>query len=233
MLEGIGRVFTLRIKNSDCGRHSLIRHVVITYNEIDATFLGISYFVDCLDATIEHNNKFYVPFCCLVYSFPAYSITLVVTVGNVVFDVGIELLQELVNQSYRRTSIYVVVTIDHDAFLASHSVVQTVNSHVHVVHEEWIDELVEHRTEESLSRRFRFDATLYKQVSKYRTHADLVCQLLSRLFSFGCRWFVIPFEIHLYCFLFSCRFGVEGLSAHFLSYEKCLIWQISAQRYEK
>ena len=70
--------------------------MVIADDEIDTKSLGIFYFLDSLDTTVEDDNQFDT--CCMgkVYSFRAYSISLVITVVNIVFYVGIELLQELV-----------------------------------------------------------------------------------------------------------------------------------------
>jgi hypothetical protein len=97
VLKGIGGVFTLRIENSHSRRHHLVRHVVVADDEIYALLFGIRYLLDGLDATVKYDNEFYPCFCCIVYSLLADTIALFLAVGDIVVDVGIELLQELVD----------------------------------------------------------------------------------------------------------------------------------------
>ena len=115
---------------------------MVTDNKVYAQFLGIGYLFDSLDAAVEHDDEFHTCFCRKLYSFPAHSVPFLFTVGDVVVDVGIELLQELIHQSHCRTPVYVVVAIHHDALFAPHCVVQTVYCHVHVVHQERVYQLV-------------------------------------------------------------------------------------------
>ena len=91
MLEGVGRVFTLRIQNGHCIGQFIIGHVMVTDNEIDAQRFRIGDFIDCLNAAIQHNNEFDTLFSCIVQSLLADTIAFLVTVGNIVFNVGIEL----------------------------------------------------------------------------------------------------------------------------------------------
>ena len=154
--------------------------MVVADDEVDAQTLGIGYLVDGLDTAVQYYDELDAFFGCIVQCLLTDTISLFVTIGNVIFDVRIELLQEFIHQSYRRTSIDVVVAVDHDALFAPHSIVEPVYSHVHVVHQERINQLVKHRTEETLSRALRFDASLNKEVGEYRTHADFLSKLLSR-----------------------------------------------------
>ena len=142
MLERVGGVLTLRVEDGHSGWQFIIRHVMITHDKVNAQRLGVSYLLDCLYATVKHNNQFNTFFRCIVQSLDTDTIALIVTVGNIVFNMGIELLQKLVHQSYRRTSINIVVAIDHDTLFTSHSVIQPIDSHVHVVHQERIYQLV-------------------------------------------------------------------------------------------
>ena len=115
---------------------------MIADNEINATLFGIGYLFDCLDATVEHDNEFNTCFCCKVYTLTTYSVTLAFAIGNVIVDVGIELLQKLVDQCYRRTPVHVVVAIYHDALFAPHRIVQAIYGYVHVIHQEGVNQLV-------------------------------------------------------------------------------------------
>ena len=69
---------------------------MVADNEIDPTLLRIRYLIDCLDTTVEHNDEFHTMFRCIVYSFMTHSVTFFISAGNVVLNVGIELLQELI-----------------------------------------------------------------------------------------------------------------------------------------
>ena len=142
MFEGIGGILTLGIEDGDGIRQFVIRYVMVTHNKVDAKRLGITDFIDCLDAAIEHNNKFDVFLCSRIQRFLTDTIAFLIAVGNVVLNVGIELLQELVHQSYRRTSVDIVVAIYHDSLFTPHSVVEPVYSHVHVVHQERVYQFV-------------------------------------------------------------------------------------------
>ena len=91
MLEGVSRVLTLRIQNGHSIGQFIVGHVMVTDDEINAQRLRIGDFIDCLNAAIQHNNEFDTLFGCIVQSLLADTITLLITVGNIVFNVGIEL----------------------------------------------------------------------------------------------------------------------------------------------
>ena len=65
---------------------------MVADDEVDTQLLRISYFIDCLDTAIEHDNQFHTVLSSIVYSLLAHTISLLVAVGNVVFHIGIELL---------------------------------------------------------------------------------------------------------------------------------------------
>ena len=100
---------------------------MITDDEVYAKTLGIFYLLDGLDATVKDDDKFDTRLVRKVDSLLAHSISLVIAVGDVVVDVGIELLQELKDQSNGGAAIHIVVAIDQDALLASHRIIQAVN----------------------------------------------------------------------------------------------------------
>ena len=174
MLEWERVVWLLGVEYGHGRWHHLVGHVVITDNEIDAKSLGILYFLDCLDAAVEDNNQFDTCFVGIVYSLLAYSIPLVVPIGYVIFYIGLELLQKLVYQGNSRASVYIVVSIDQDAFLPSHGIIQSVDSHIHILHQEGIDEVGQLWSEESLCSRFCGDASLDKKLTKDRADIELV-----------------------------------------------------------
>ena len=141
MLEREWIVRTLRIEYGHSRWHHIVRNVMVADDEVYAKTLGVFYLLDSFDAAIQDNDEFYTCFVRKVYSLFAYSIAFVVSVWYVVINVGIKLLQKLVHQCYSRASIHVIVSIDHDALLSSHSIVEAINSDIHILHQEWIDEI--------------------------------------------------------------------------------------------
>ena len=65
---------------------------MVADDEVYTLCLGILDFLDRLDTAIEHNHQFNTRFFRIVYSLSADTIALLITVRNIVFDVGIELL---------------------------------------------------------------------------------------------------------------------------------------------
>ena len=123
MLERIAIVCALRVEDGNSRRHHLVGHMMVADDEVDTLFLGVRNLVDSFDAAVEDYNKLHTLLFGIVDTLAAHSVSLFIAVGNVVFDVGIELLQELVYQSHSSTSVYIVVAIDEYTLLASHSIV--------------------------------------------------------------------------------------------------------------
>ena len=148
--------------------------MMVADDEIDAQSLGVGNLLYGLDATVENNDEFHPRVLRILQSFAAHPITLIVAVGNVVVDVGVELLQELVHQSHGSASIDIVVAIYKDTLLPSHGVIEPVDGHIHILHEEGIDEVGELRTEESFGGTLGGDASAYEQLCKDGADVQLV-----------------------------------------------------------
>ena len=150
MLVRVGGIRSLGIEDGYRRGQHLVRYMVVADDEVDAFLLGIGYLIDCLDTAIQHDDELDTSLVCIIHSFHGHSITFLVSVGDVVVDVGIELLEELVDQCYGRSAIHIIVTIHQYAFLPSHSFVQTIDRDVHIPHQEGVVQLVELGTEEFL-----------------------------------------------------------------------------------
>ena len=124
--------------------------MVVANDEVDTFLLGIGYLFDCLDTTIQHDDELDACLVSIIHSFHRHSITFLVSVGDVIVNVGIELLEELIDQCYGCSAVHIIVTIHQDTFLSAHSFVQTVDSDVHILHQEGIVQLVELGAEEFL-----------------------------------------------------------------------------------
>ena len=207
MLEGVGVILALGVEDGHGRRHHLVGHMMVADNKVYALFLRIGYLLDGLDAAIEDDNKFHTSLLGIVYSFLTHTISLIVAVRDIIFNVGIETLQEFVHQRNSRAPIYIVVAVHHDTFLASHRVVQTVHGHVHILHQEGIDEVIQLWTEVTLCRRLSGNASAQKDSRQQVADTQLAAEVFSRLNLLWCRCFVIPFEMHLYRFYFLFRKG--------------------------
>lgn len=152
MLERVGVVGSLRVEDSHGWRQFFVWHVVVADDEVDAERLGVGYLFNSLDAAVEDDDELHAGLLGVVDAFLAYAVTFVVAIGDVILDVGVELLYELIHQCYRSASVHVVVAVDEYAFLAAHRVVEAVDGEVHVLHEEGVDEVCQLRMEESLGR---------------------------------------------------------------------------------
>ena len=207
-LERVGVVRPLRVERRHGTRQFVVRHVVVTDDEVNAQLLGVCYLLHRLDATVEDDDEFHPRLLRILQSFVADAIPLVVAVGDVIVDVGVELSQKFVHQRDGRASIHVVVAIDQYALLAPHGVVEAVHGEIHVLHQKRVDEIGQLRTKEALGRRLGRDAAIDEQVGEYRADIQLLTQLLGRTLPIGRRRFVIPFEMHLYCSFFDFFFSL-------------------------
>ena len=192
----IGGILTLGIEDGNCWRQFLVGHVVVANNEINAQTLGIGNFFDCLDAAVEHNDEFYTRLVGVVHTLNRHPISLLVSVGNVVVEFRIELLQEAIYQCDSSASIHIVVAINHHPLSVSHRLVQAVNRAVHIAHEERVMKCLQLRAEISACFVGCGDSPLHKQEAQRFAHTDFLRQFSRSRFLFWCRFFVVPFVIH-------------------------------------
>ena len=170
--------------------------MMVTNDEINAERLGVSYLLMRLDTAVEDDDKLHSCLVSMIDRLLTYAITFIVSVWDIILYVGIKLAQELIYQCDGRASIDIVVTKHHDTLLASHRIIQPIDCHVHILHEEWIDEIGQLWTEESLCSRFGSDSTLYQKATQHGSDAEFLAQL-ARL-THQCRRRIIqkPFVLH-------------------------------------
>ena len=177
MLERIGVVSTLGIEYCHGIGKRVVRHVVVADDEIYAKALGVGYHVIGLDAAVENDDELHARLMGIVNAFLAHAVAFVVAVGNVIVDIGVKLLQELIDQCHSRATVNIVVAINEHSLLTSHGIVEPVHGHVHVLHQERVDEVGKLRAEKPLGGTFRSDASLDEQSRKSRAHAEFLAQL--------------------------------------------------------
>ena len=173
VLEWEWIIRALRVEYSHSGWHHVVGNMMVADDEVYAKAFGIFNLLDGLDAAIEDDDEFHTSFMCKVYSLFAYSIAFVISVGDVVIDVGIELLQKLIHQCYSRAAVYVVIAVNENALLASHGIVEAVYGDIHILHQERIDQVGKLWTEESLGCRLGRNASMDEKIRQDRADAEL------------------------------------------------------------
>ena len=186
---GIGGVEPLGVQDGRGGRKHLVGHVVVADDEVDAFFTGVSYFFDRFDAAVEHDDEFHPCLIRIIHSFERHSIAFFVAVGDIIVDVGIVLLQELVNQCHGRAAIDIIVSIHHNPFFPSQRFIQPLHGFVHVLEQERVVQLCQGRAEEFPCSCGGRDAAVYQELAKYGADVQLIGKPVSRFLFFRCRSF--------------------------------------------
>ena len=170
--------------------------MVVADDEVDALLFGIGYLVDGLDAAVEDDDEFHTLLCRIVHTLCADAITLVIAVGDIVFYVGVKLLQEFVYQCHGGASVHIVVAVYHYAFFPSYGIVESVHGHIHVFHKERVDEVSQLWAEESLCRTLCGNATRHEEPRQYGAHSYFLAKFFCRLLCRRCRLAIVPLEMH-------------------------------------
>ena len=149
MLIRISIILTLCVQDGHGRRQHIVRHMMVTDNEIDATLTGIRNLVHSLDAAIEHDNQFHTRFRCIVHSLAGYAIALFVAVGDVIVYVGIVLLEKPVHQSNGRAAVNIIIAIDQNTLFTAKRCIEPRHGLVHIKEQEGIKESGKLRPEKS------------------------------------------------------------------------------------
>ena len=169
---------------------------MIADDEVDAFLLSVGNLFSRLDAAVENYNQTDSRFTGIVHTFAGNSVTVFISVGYVIVDIAIELLQEAIDKGNCCASVNVVVAVNKDAFLASKRFVEAVHSLLHILKEEGIVQISQLWTEELSSVLYCVYAASYKHTSKYRADLQLFCHFNCKpLFSFR-RRIIAPFVVH-------------------------------------
>ena len=160
--------------------------MVVADNEVYPFRFGVSDLFHSLDAAVENDNQLHPRLKRIVYSLLRHTIPFVVAVRDVVVEVRIVLLQKTIDQRNRRTPVHIIVTIDQDAFLPAHRLIQTLHSQVHIPHQERIVEVVQLGSEELTRLVFGGDAPLNQKPTQNRAEIQGRSQLLSLLCFLRC-----------------------------------------------
>ena len=171
--------------------------MVVADDEVDAQAFGVSDFLHCLDAAVEHDDEFHTGLVSVVHTFVRHSVAVFVAVGDVVVDVGAVLVEEFIDECHRRDTVHIVVAVDEDALLASEGLVQAVDRRLHVLEEEGIVQLSELRAEELLGLLHGLHAPLHEQGADDGMEVQHAGQMLCTLCLFVSGLEVFPLIVHI------------------------------------
>ena len=197
---GIAVVAAFGVEDGHGGRYDVIGYVVVADDEVDAQFAGVCDFLYRLDAAVQYDDEFHPRFVGIVHTLARDAVAFLVAVRDVEVDVGVELPQKLEYQCHGGTAVHIIVSVDENAFLASHSVVEPFNGGLHVVHEEGVVQVGELGAEKTLHPGLVRDAAVQQQAAQCRVYAGSSGQFFSLGGGSGREWFVIPFVIHFMLF---------------------------------
>ena len=97
MHVGVGVILAFRIQDGYRRRQHLVRYVVVADDEVDAFLFCVGHFVDGLYAAVEDDDELHACLGGIVHALVRDAISLVVSVGDGVVDVGVVLLNEFID----------------------------------------------------------------------------------------------------------------------------------------
>ena len=203
VLVRISVVKPLGVQYGHGRRQHLVGHVVVADDEVDALLAGIGDFLYRLDAAIQHDDQLHARLGGIVHSLHRHAVTFVVSVGDVVINVRVILLDEFIDQRHGRRAVHVIVSVNQYPFFSAHRPVEAFHCHIHVFHQEGVVQVGQLGSEELPCGLYRGDTSFYQQSAQYGTDAQSLRQLSACFCLFGGNGQVIPFVSHyIYCFFF-------------------------------
>ena len=163
----------LGVEDGGGRRQGLVGEMVVADDDIDALVAGVAHFLHGLDAAVQGDDQGVAVLVSPVDALVGDAVALVVAVGYVVLDVGVEIAYEGVHQGYSRGTVHVVVSVYHDPFLLGDSLLEPVYSPVHIFHQEGVVELGEVGLEKLAGPVGGGDAALYQEVGEDLVDAQL------------------------------------------------------------
>ena len=142
--------------------------------EVDAALCGIAYLLDGFYAAVEDDDQLYPLTLGIVDARQGDAVAFVVASGDVVFYIGVELSEKLVDERHRSGAVDIVVAVDHDPLLSAHCFVEAPDSLVHVGHEKGIVHVGQRRIEEAVGFVNGRYASLHKELTHRRSAGKTV-----------------------------------------------------------
>ena len=150
MFAGICASAEFRIEYGGSRRQFGVGHMMVADDEVYAFVFGIFDFLIGLYAAVEYDDELDIAAGGIVNAFARYAIPLLVAGRDVIFYVGIVVLQVFVDERHGGGSVHVVVAVNHNPLFGAHGFVEAMHRLVHVGHEERVMKVVERWCEKFL-----------------------------------------------------------------------------------
>ena len=168
VLVGIGVILAFGIQDGHRRRQHLVGHVMVTDDEVYSALTCIGYLLHSLDAAVEHNHQSHARLSGIIHTLARHSVTLLISVGDVIVDIGIILLQESIHQCNGCASVHIVVSIHQDALLTAKSSIEPGHCLVHILEQERVKQFGELRAKEGTGFLCSGDTTFEQESAKHR-----------------------------------------------------------------
>ena len=173
VIERIVAILPFRVKHRCRRRQGILREVVVADDHIYTLAARILHLVNGLDAAVQGDYQAHTVLKGVVYALEGHSVTFVVAVGNVEIDLVREAAEKGIHQSHGSGAVDIIVAIDEYRLTAADRLVKAFHSHVHVLHQERIVQIVKIGAEEGTGLVECLHAPFYEQIGKHLVDADL------------------------------------------------------------
>src|SRR5690606_41762584 len=132
----------------------------LTDNECYAAGIGISYFTDALDTAVQRTSQRESIVSSVFYCLCRNAKPHCIAIRNTEFDAGVKGTKKTIDDGYCRGSIYIIIAIDQNLFIVANGLFDTCYSLVHILHQEWIVQILQARSEKCPRLFERFDTPI-------------------------------------------------------------------------
>ena len=123
---------------------------MIANNKIDPRLLRAGHFRNGLYSAVQRDHNLHpVPYS-MVDAPVAYAIAFCLPVGKIVRHIWGELSQKAIDHSHRTGAVHIVIAVNQYFFTLFNSQANTPNSFFHILHQKWIEKILQVGIEEFL-----------------------------------------------------------------------------------
>ena len=195
-LERIEAIGALHIQHRDGIRNRVSRRMMVTDDKIYSYRTGICHLLHRLNTTVQRNDESTALFLSGINTFGRDTITLGITIGDIIDEVIRKVTQEGIHERHCRGTIYIVIAVNHDPLMVIYCSAESVHSRAHVPHQERVMEAIQRRTDISAGLRSRADTSSRQETAGNRTDVQFGTQALSRVGLLRGELFYVPVNLH-------------------------------------
>ena len=134
--------------------------------------LGIFDLLVRLDAAVKGDDQPEAAVACPVDAFVGKAVTFVVAVRDIEIHLRGISLQERIYEGYSCGSVHIIVPVHQDLLFGCYGFPHPVHRNVHILHQEWVVEVLEAGAEERACLLEGLDASFDEQFDKYAVDAQ-------------------------------------------------------------